>query len=159
MKKILLTLALTISALITFSQESQVAKFSVGVLGALPGDGLTEDYTHAVGGIGQMICRPTKSISYVLTTGYIVHVGKRNVEMMSQVPALVGLRYNVGPAYAGITVGASLYNKGIGWRYTTVPSVGLQIRNVNAEVLYSISTVDHLHSNLSIIGLALSYYF
>ena len=102
MKKILLTLALIISALITFSQENQVAKFSVGALGALPGDGLTEDYTHAVGGIGQMICRPTKSISYVLTTGYIIHVGKRNVEMMSQVPALVGLRYNVGPVYAGV---------------------------------------------------------
>lgn len=159
MKKIILSLILAIGTLTAFSQEEKTIKFSAGALGAFPGDGLVEDYTHAIGGIGQMIYTPTKRVSYVLTTGYIANVGKRGVETLSHVPALIGVRLYAGPVYAGLSMGTSLYNKGIGWKYTTVPVVGLRIKNVNIEALYLISTIDHLHGNLSIIGLTTSYYF
>lgn len=144
MKKVLLSIAVILSAAVTFGQTAPKSKivtnYRVGIATAIPAD--VYDASSRVG-IGSTFLEtsctpnPTKKYTYTLSAGYFRIIGTTG--SYNQIPVLLGVRYAVDKIlYFGAAAGAGVYAKsGAGDpQFAFSPYIGVQKKNISVDARY-----------------------
>lgn len=152
MKKLVLVLAVVVSATIAFGQKKSPLTFNVGATALYPISKSVDTKSHLIGQTLEVACKPNEQkTSYTLSAKYL-----QDKSGFALIPIAVGVRY---PLYhnvsVGLETGVSLNNTNKDAAFTYSPSVSLGLKKFTlSQVL--LTTVKGGKSS-SIIGLALSY--
>ncbi len=146
MKKMFLMLAIIASAMVSSAQKSPVS-FSLGAVASLPVGKLSTTHKIGYGGVAQLTYQASKPLNYTLSAGYTSFVGKTGVKNFTQIPVLLGTKYNLTKdVYVGVEAGASFFDvvrgQFSGARFTYKPSLGVKVGKFDFNGSF-ISAVDN----------------
>jgi hypothetical protein len=168
MKKMLLSLAVTVIAAASFGQTTTTAttkptiNYRVGIATSLPVD------VHGTAprvGIGSTFleasCNPykAKKVTFTASAGYFRIVSGENTPSYSQIPVMVGARYSVNQTmYFGAALGTAFYTKKgqADPDFAFSPYVGFQSRRISVDARY-FNFWKQPGSSLRSVGLVFSY--
>lgn len=165
MKKMLLSLAITLIAAVSIGQTKTTkpaVNYRVGIATSLPVDVYNTTPRMGIGSTfleATINPRPAKKITYTASAGYFRIVTGDGVPSYSQLPALVGARYAVNNTlYFGGAAGAAFYtNKAQGDPdFAFSPYIGVQSRHISVDARY-FNFWKGAGSNIKTLALVFSY--
>ena len=164
MRKLYLLLATVVISAVALGQTTAPKKekkvktnVSIGMTAARASGDISDTHSAGIGGIGQIMIKPTKSdVSYVVTTGVLTFRGKDGVADFTQMPILVGFRYHYDICYSGLSMGTSIFDQNRGTQFTYSLLMGFNLsKAVALDGRYLLASKEH--KNIASFNITLSF--
>ena len=138
MKKIIFILVLIATSAVAFSQKKTQTHTAVSAVGGTVIGTYKDAFSINTGAFLDQLLTVTSSVSYTLTAGYLISIGKNGSDNASQIPVMAGVQYKACKnGYLGASSGVSFFTKGEKYaQFIIAPYIGYKFNKVALEARY-----------------------